>query len=62
MPIETATYISDLVTTNPAGSDAKSTADDHLRLIKSAVKTTFPNVTGSVTPTLKSDGMVWKEK
>lgn len=51
MPIETATYISDLVTTNPAGSDAKSTADDHLRLIKSAVKTTFPNVTGSVTPT-----------
>lgn len=51
MPIESASYISDLVTTNPAGSDAKSTADDHLRLIKSAVKATFPNVTGAVTPT-----------
>lgn len=51
MTLETGTYISDLVATNPLGSDAKSTADDHIRLIKSTVKATFPNVTGAVTPT-----------
>lgn len=51
MAIETATYISDLVVTNPLGSDGKSTADDHLRLVKSVLKTTFPNVSGAVTPT-----------
>lgn len=51
MGLETGTYISDFVTTNPTGSDNKSTADDHLRLIKSFVKATFPNVAGAVTPT-----------
>lgn len=51
MPIESATYISDLVSTNPTGADSRATADDHLRLIKSAIKTTFPNVSGAVTPT-----------
>lgn len=50
MALETGTYISDLVVTNPTGADAKSTADDHLRLLKSTVKNTFPNVTGAVTP------------
>lgn len=51
MGLETGTYISDLVATNPTSSDPKSQGDDHLRLIKSTVKTTFPNVTGAVTPT-----------
>ena len=51
MGLETGTYISDLVTANPTGGDPKSTADDHLRLIKSCLKTTFPNVTGAVTKT-----------
>jgi len=51
MALETATYIDGLVITNPTGADAKNTADDHLRLIKSTVKATFPNVTGAVTPT-----------
>ena len=51
MGLETGTYISDLAITNPLGSDAKSTADDHLRLIKSCLKTTFPNVTGAMTMT-----------
>lgn len=49
--LETGTYISDLVVTNPTSSDLASTADDHMRLIKSTVKTTFPNVSGAVTPT-----------
>lgn len=51
MGLETPTYISDLNTAWPLGSDAKSTADDHLRNFKSAVKTTFPNITGAVTAT-----------
>lgn len=49
--LEVATYISDLVVTNPVSSDLASTGDDHLRLIKSAIKTTFPNISGEVTPT-----------
>jgi len=51
MTVESATYISDLNATYPPGTDLKSEGDDHLRLIKSAVKATFPNVTGAVTPT-----------
>lgn len=51
MGLETATYISGLVATNPTGSDQKSTGDDHLRLIKSTLLATFPNVTGEVTAT-----------
>lgn len=51
MGVETATYISDLVATNPLGTDAKSQGDDHLRLLKSTIKATFPNVAGPVTVT-----------
>lgn len=51
MALESATYISDLVITNPTGADSKSTSDDHHRLIKSTLKATFPNVTGAVTAT-----------
>jgi len=51
MALETGTYISDLVSTNPVSGDPKSAGDDHLRLLKSTIKTTFPNVTGAVTPT-----------
>jgi hypothetical protein len=51
MALETATYIDGLVATNPAASDAISTADDHLRLIKSTIKATFPNISGAVTKT-----------
>lgn len=48
MPLETPTYISDLVPTNPASGDPAGQGDDHLRAIKSALKATFPNVTGAV--------------
>lgn len=51
MALETGTYISDLVSTNPVSTDGLTQADDHLRLIKSTVKATFPNITGAVTPT-----------
>jgi hypothetical protein len=45
------TYISDLVSTNPLSSDLASTSDDHLRCIKVALKTSFPNVNAAVTAT-----------
>ncbi len=51
MGLESATYLSDLVSANPASSDAVSAGDDHIRGIKSAIKTTFPNISGAVTPT-----------
>jgi len=51
MALETGTYISDLVVTNPTSSDPKSQGDDHLRLIKSTVLATFPNINGAMTST-----------
>jgi hypothetical protein len=51
VPLETATYINQLVVTNPAASDGMKGADDHMRLTKAAIKNTFPNVTGAVTAT-----------
>ena len=49
MALESATYIDGLVSTNPLATDGLNQGDDHLRLIKSAVKATFPNLTGAVT-------------
>lgn len=43
MPLESPTYVDDFVTTNPDGTDSKSQGDNHIRNIKSALKTTFPN-------------------
>ena len=48
MGLESATYINDLVDTNPLGSDPKSVGDDHIRLEKSTAKNTFPGFTGAV--------------
>lgn len=47
MPLETATFLSELNAANPVGaSDPVSTADDHLRLLKSVLKATFPGLAG----------------
>lgn len=51
MALENATYINQLVVTNPDGLDPKSQGDDHLRLLKRTIKQTFPNITGPVTVT-----------
>lgn len=52
MALETGVnYISDLVSTNPASTDGLAQADDHLRIIKSAIQGTFPDVTNAVTST-----------
>jgi hypothetical protein len=46
MGLESATYINGLVETNPTSSDNANQGDNHLRLIKAAVKATFPHITG----------------
>jgi hypothetical protein len=51
MALETAQYINNLNASNPLSTDSVAQADDHIRLIKSAVKATFPNITGPVTAT-----------
>ena len=51
MALETGTYISDLNSANPVATDGLAQADDHLRLVKSTIKATLPNLTGAVTST-----------
>jgi hypothetical protein len=48
MSLETASYVANLVQTNPDGGDQRSTADDHIRLIKAALKRTFPQLDAAV--------------
>ena len=67
MALESATYISGLVDTNPSGSDSISQGDDHLRLIKSVLKSTMPNAdeaingvhTGTSAPSPNTSGQLW---
>ena len=51
MALETGTYINSLNPANPAGTDARSQGDDHIRLIKSTIVNTFPNINNAVTVT-----------
>lgn len=51
MALETGTYIDDLNVNNPASTDGLGQADDHMRLIKSTIKSTFPSITGAVSST-----------
>ena len=44
MGIESATYISQLSSTNPLGTDPVSEGDQHLRLIKSVLQSQFTNL------------------
>lgn len=52
MPLETATYIHQLNPANPSGSDKVKDGDDHLRLLKSTLKATFPGITGPLDPSI----------
>ncbi len=51
MALETSTYINGLVATNPTSTDNVGDGDNHIRLLKSTIKSTFPNITGAVTAT-----------
>lgn len=44
MALETGTYVADLAPSNPPSSDPVGQGDDHLRLIKSVLQATFPNM------------------
>lgn len=46
MGLEVASFLNDLNTANPAGGDGKSQGDDHLRLLKTVLKATFPLAVG----------------
>ena len=51
MAKETATYISQLVDTNPVASDSVSVGDDHLRMLKTVLKTQFRGLSGTTAVT-----------
>ena len=51
MALETGSFISDLNASFPVSTDGLAQADDHLRLIKSTVKATFPNISGAMNAT-----------
>ncbi len=61
MGLETGTYIDDLNASWPLNTDQKSAGDDHIRLIKSTLKSSLPGLTGSILDMdwfLKPDGSV----
>lgn len=48
MAIEVASFIHQLIAANPQGNTPKSEGDDHLRLIKTCLLNSFPNIAGVV--------------
>ena len=55
MAVETASYISQLVNTNPVVGDPVGEGDDHLRLIKAVLQTQFPNLTAGAVNTTQTE-------
>ena len=55
MGLETATYISQLVDTNPTSSDPVSQGDDHLRLIKSVLQSQFTTLGAAAVTTTATE-------
>jgi len=53
LALESASYISQLIPSNPPEGDPAVQAADHLRLIKSVLQASFPNVNGAATGTPK---------
>jgi hypothetical protein len=51
MPVEQASFINQLIPTQPQGGESISEGDDHIRTIKQAVKGSFPQVGGAVNAT-----------
>ncbi|TFU06176.1 tail fiber protein [Polymorphobacter arshaanensis] len=48
MSLETASYLHQLNPSYPSGTDMQREGDDHIRLLKAAIKATFPNFTGAM--------------
>lgn len=51
MPIETASHIASLNSSNPASGDQLAQTDDHLRLIKTVLLTDFATIDSAITAT-----------
>ena len=51
MGLESASYISELVDTNPVVGDPVGEGDDHLRLIKTVLQTQFSGLSGTTAVT-----------
>lgn len=51
MGLEAATFINQLVNSNPTGLDEVNKGDDHLRLVKSVLQNTFPSADAAILPT-----------
>lgn len=51
MALESGTYINSLNASNPVATDGLAQADDHLRLLKSTILSSFPGITGAVNAT-----------
>jgi hypothetical protein len=51
MALETGTYINDLNSANPVSGDDIDQGDNHIRLLKSTILASFPNITGAMTKT-----------
>jgi hypothetical protein len=49
MPLESATHVSGLNSSNPVAGDGISAGDDHIRLVKQTLVNSFPAVSGAVT-------------
>lgn len=49
MPLENASLLHELDAANPAATDLLQNADEHIRMIKAALKATFPNINAAVT-------------
>ena len=51
MGVETASYITQLVDTNPVVGDPVGEGDDHIRMVKTVLKNSFPSTsTAAVIP------------
>jgi len=55
MGVESASYISELVATNPLVGDAVGEGDDHLKLIKAVLQSQFPNLTAGAVNTTQTE-------
>ncbi len=65
MAVESATWVTQLVSTNPVASDPVGEGDDHLRMLKTVLKNSFPststtaivpNMSGQTGKVLTNDG------
>lgn len=48
MSLESAQFIHQLNASNPSGADRLKEGDDHIRMLKAAIKATFPGITGAL--------------